>query len=197
MIKNIVSDPKKYYGKYKPLTHAHTVDEYAVLKNRQSELLTASFKNWNENWFEQEIIKYWSNKRFHFNRQYLFGKRIFDFFNEHTGCAIEIDGPEHDIKYDRYRDVSVYIYEAIVVYRIRNGNKQDLKEAIQCIMGLDSWDQRKRRLNIAQAKGNFNKLPKKVKDRMNNKKHKKPYRGPKTHVTDKEIQRMKNKLDRE
>lgn len=197
---NRVKDITKQFDKVKPLTEPKTIEEYAELKERQRILLDKSFKNDNENWFERSIIRLWSNKKYRFNRQYLFKRRIFDFFNEHTGCAVEIDGPEHDAKYDLYRDLSVYVYDAIVVFRLRNRNEQDLKDCIGKIMGLESWEARKVQLKISRSVSNHMKIPKRVREKISKakKKKKQPFYKPiHTHKNESGIRSLKRRLDNE
>lgn len=125
-------------------------DEEKVYRMRQNrdKCLSASLNNPNENWFAEKM----DAAKIRYKRQRIMGFRIYDFFLHNKGCAIEIDGPEHNEEYDRYRDVYNYLRSGIVIIRVSNKNEQDAIEAIEFIKTLDKWPDRRKRLRI-EGKG--------------------------------------------
>ena len=59
-----------------------------------------------------------------------------------------MDGPEHDIKYDNYRDQYNYRRNGILVLRVRNKNEEDAAAALRIIRESESWKERKEKLGI-------------------------------------------------
>lgn len=70
------------------------------------------------------------------------------FWNSKLGCAIEVDGPEHDRDYDNYRDEYNFRRSGIVVLRVRNKNEEDLDEVLRVVSLLDDLHERKIELGI-------------------------------------------------
>lgn len=116
------------------------------MKENQRKCLAAAKNNPNENWFRTKLKS--ANLPVKFNRQAIWGFRIYDFWCHAIGCAVEIDGREHDENYDRYRDVYNYLRSGIIILRVRNMNDQDADEAIAFIKSIDPWPERRKRLGI-------------------------------------------------
>lgn len=88
------------------------------------------------------------------------GYRIFDFWCAVLGVAIEIDGPEHDLDYDAYRDEYNFRRSAIVVFRVRNGNESDIQRVIGALSRIETWKTRRARMGIdPKNKGVYVDLP--------------------------------------
>lgn len=137
----------RYYFKKKlqGLTDSEKTDRMHVYRDR---CLKTAVNNQNENWFAQKLDKV----KIRYKRQRIMGLRIFDFFIADLGCAIEIDGPEHDAKYDEYRDIYNYLRSAIVILRVKNKSEEDALSAIDFINRLEKWPERRKKLKI-QGKG--------------------------------------------
>jgi very-short-patch-repair endonuclease len=75
--------------------------------------------------------------------QAVWGCRLFDFWCGLKGCAIEMDGPEHDPVYDSFRDNYNKIRSFIEVFRVPNFNAGALDEAIKKAVALPDWKDRK------------------------------------------------------
>jgi len=94
-------------------------------------------------------------------RQYVFGYRIFDFFDKKWGIAVEVDGPEHDEEYDTLRDDKNRDENAVIIYRVNNFDGEDAKFAISRIRKFikdgKSWAVRKSKVRVREK----TKLPKK------------------------------------
>ena len=122
-----------------------TDGESASHMQRMHVLNSAAAKNnSNELWAADSL----NSTGLKWKRQAIWGYRIFDFWNGNLGCAVEIDGPEHDPAYDAYRDEYNFRRSGVVVLRVRNGNKDDLERAIALIAKLPSLANRKVQLRI-------------------------------------------------
>jgi len=97
-----------------------------------------------ESWVNERLVK----EGLKFSTQSIWRWRIYDFWNHVIGCAIEVDGPEHNIKKDKEKDLSDYNRSGIIVLRIRNFNQDDLDKTIEDIKNMEEWHPRRRRLNI-------------------------------------------------
>lgn len=143
---NIV-DKEEYKGFYKKkLRYPVNAEMAAYMRKNQEKCKAISLQNPNENWFADKLKG--AKLGVKFNRQTLWGYRIYDFWCHSIGCAVEIDGPDHDENYDHYRDVYNYLRSGIVVIRVRNMNEVDALEAMEFIKSLESWDVRRIKLNI-------------------------------------------------
>lgn len=78
-----------------------------------------------------------------FNRQCVWMTRVFDFWNHQLGCAVEVDGPEHNQERDSYIDDYMLFRSEVVVIRVPNFDEAAAKAAIEQIRGLDAWDIRR------------------------------------------------------
>lgn len=130
----------------KPLHYATTAGTHAYMRGRQAENKAASACNQNENWFAaklNETAEKWT-------RQTQWGYRLFDFWCHELGIAVEIDGREHDPRYDGYRDKYNYLRSGIVVLHVRNRNEEDAARALEFIAKSESWAARRHRLGLDQ-----------------------------------------------
>lgn len=85
-----------------------------------------------------------NNKSMLWERQYLFGYRILDFYCKDFKIAVEVDGVEHDQEYDNYRDEYLFRVYGIVVLRVRNNNPTDLCNLVKSLknMGRSTYNKR-------------------------------------------------------
>lgn len=131
---------------YRPLRWPTRAEEAAYLKGRREENLARSVKNPNENWMANRLSELRCSGTW--RRQRPWGYRIFDFFDSSRGVAIEVDGREHDSRYDSYRDVHNFLRSGIVVLRVRNRNDDDARSAVDAANRLCPWRTRRRRLGV-------------------------------------------------
>lgn len=85
-----------------------------------------------------EILKKYQG----WKRQYFFGRRIFDFFHEQKGIAIEIDGASHCKNCDRVRDRYLHKKYGILTARFFNSFKpQEIEDFIgrTCLRFLQDY----------------------------------------------------------
>lgn len=141
---NIVDKKEFRFFFKKKLNYITTKEKTLYMSNLRAECLKNSLANKNENWFAEKL----KSAKLGMTRQAIWGYRIFDFWNGGKGVAIEIDGPEHDEKYDRYRDLYNYLRSGIVVLRVRNMNEDDAHEAISLYKSLGTHGARKKALGI-------------------------------------------------
>ena len=102
----------------------------------------SSIHNQNEN-------RVWAVLGTGWTRQAVRGYRIHDFWNHDLGCAIEVDGAEHNRDHDNYRDEYNFRRSGVIVLRCRNNNKSDLEEVIRVIGIMETLNSRKDKLGIA------------------------------------------------
>lgn len=138
---------KRIEAEYKPLRWPTCQEQSQYMMARKKENLERSLANPNENWMAEFLQS--RKARGRWIRQYQWGYRIFDFFNIKLGVAIEVDGPEHDEMYDRYRDVYNFLRSGIVVLRVRNKNVADAKRAIRFITLCDTRGERRRKIALS------------------------------------------------
>ncbi len=128
--------------------------------------------NRNENWMlsrlEAETDLKWT-------RNAMWQKRLFDFWNDEIGVAVEVDGLEHLKKkdYDAYRDKYNFYRSGIIVLRVRNLNNQDADKAIETINNTGFWQDRRDSMGLNNKKLKRDKLfiasiKEKVKSEINN-----------------------------
>lgn len=86
--------------------------------------------------------------KYKWNSQCIWRWRIYDFWNAEIGCAVEIDGPEHDLDYDYKRDKSDFERSAIIVLRVRNFNYDDMVMAILKIQKMTKWIDRREEMGL-------------------------------------------------
>lgn len=125
----------------KALNWNTTKEDHAYMKVRKFQNIASSLNNPNENWMASLLDLKWS-------RQAIWGKRLFDFWNPVLGIAIEVDGFEHNPKYDSYRDEYNFRRSGIVVLRVRNRNEMDAERAFAFVKCADGWMKRKSKLGI-------------------------------------------------
>jgi very-short-patch-repair endonuclease len=92
--------------------------------------------------------KVWSELGDGWSRQAVRGYRIHDFWNHRLGCAIEVDGAEHDRDYDNYRDEYNFRGSGVVILRVRNGNQEDIIEVLRVLPLMNDHATRKARMGI-------------------------------------------------
>jgi very-short-patch-repair endonuclease len=119
-------------------------EQHGYMRFRQSQNVSKSLFNSNENWMHDIL----ASTGLKWNRQIIWGKRLFDFWNGFLGVAIEVDGEEHNLEYDAYRDEYNFRRSGIVVLRVRNRNEQDAITAVSWIGKAGSLAQRKTEIGI-------------------------------------------------
>jgi very-short-patch-repair endonuclease len=119
-------------------------DGHAYMRMRQSQNTCRSQLNPNENWMDS-ILK---DASLDFTRQAIWGKRVFDFWNSSLGIAIEVDGSDHEARYDQYRDEYNFRRSGIVVLRVTNRNTVDAMLVINRIKSEVKWKVRKEMLGL-------------------------------------------------
>jgi len=117
----------------------------AYMKNRRNQNHKKCLTNKNENWMF-DILK--TRTSYKWKRQSEWGYRIFDFWCHKLGVAVEVDGKEHDWKYDNYRDEYNFRRSGIIVLRVRNGSEHDATDCIETINRLNTHQERKAELGI-------------------------------------------------
>jgi very-short-patch-repair endonuclease len=114
------------------------------MRGRQMQNLAMAVVNPNENWMRAKL----DSTGLKWRRQAQWGYRLFDFWCGHLGCAVEVDGPEHDVRYDEHRDEYNFRRSGIVVIRVRNRNEDDASRALLIISRLTPLADRKIALGI-------------------------------------------------
>ena len=143
----------------KKLRYTTNKEQHEYIGRRKEQNLSKALVNDNENWMFDKL----KQTEWKWKRQSQWGYRIFDFWCHKLGVAIEVDGPEHDEKYDAYRDEYNFRRSGIVVLRVRNKNEPDANECILYLSILDTWKDRKAALGIngdtKESKQSLSNLP--------------------------------------
>jgi very-short-patch-repair endonuclease len=132
----------------KPLKWTTTSRQHAYMSKRQSQNKTKSFSSPNENWMSTKL----KTTPYKWTRQAVWGYRVFDFWSSHIGVAVEVDGKEHDVAYDAYRDEYNFRRSGIIVLRVRNGNDEDAAVAIEAISQIGDWKERRSKMGLENKK---------------------------------------------
>lgn len=140
MIVNIPSEDNFLKILKKKLRHTTTKEKSAYMLAMQIKNRGACKYNENENWMRDILI---AQTQYKWTRQARWGYRLFDFWCHELGCAVEVDGPEHNKGYDQFRDYYNYVRSGIIVIRVKNKNEEDAAEAIAYIKTLGSWEERR------------------------------------------------------
>jgi very-short-patch-repair endonuclease len=129
--------------KMKPLNHTTNKEQSEYMKMRLAQNKFRGMtkaEQWAENALSLTCRKWtWQSTR---------GYRIYDFWSDKIGCAVEVDGPEHNKAVDEYRDEYNFRRSGIVVLRVRNYNEADLEKALSHIADLTDWKVRRAQLGI-------------------------------------------------
>ena len=128
-------EPKKM----KPLRWCTKSEDHKYMQMRQQQNLERCLVNANENWMADKL----QATGFKWRRQAQWGMRLYDFWCAHLGVAVEVDGPEHDQEYDRYRDEYNLRRSGIIVLRVRNMNEADADSALAAIAAASPWKDRR------------------------------------------------------
>jgi very-short-patch-repair endonuclease len=130
--------------KMKPLRWATNAEQSAYMREMQAKNRRRSASNPNELWMADKL----DETGLKWTPQAVWGYRIFDFWCHQLGIAVEVDGPEHRIEYDNYRDEYNYRRSAVLVLRVRNRSEEDAAAALRVIAESESWNDRRARLGI-------------------------------------------------
>lgn len=95
--------------------------------------ITRAITNKSENLVSSLLPNSLKGKKITWERQYLIGYRILDFYCPELKIAIEVDGTEHDRQYDRYRDEYLFRVENIITFRVRNNTPLDIKSVLDTL----------------------------------------------------------------
>lgn len=95
--------------------------------------------NKNENWMFKKLLA----TGLKWQRQRLFGYRIFDFFCPLLGIAVEVDGGEHDPEKDKQRDDEYIKRYDIEILRVNNMDEEGAKKALLAIAISETWKDRR------------------------------------------------------
>ena len=140
----------------KPLKWITNKEQTEYMAKMRALNISKCVTNENENLVWSKLGKGWT-------RQAVRGYRIYDFWNHELGCAIEVDGMEHDREYDNYRDEYNFRRSGVVVFRVRNGNMEDLGAVLVAISKLTDIRTRKEKLgingNTKQSRRSLSSLP--------------------------------------
>lgn len=109
---------------------------YMKMRQNQNRIRFSAAEEWAFKELKTRTTQKWT-------RQAQWGYRLFDFWSGALGCAVEIDGPEHNVSYDTYRDKYNFERSNIVVLRVKNFNASDMNSAILRINALETWETRK------------------------------------------------------
>ena len=141
---------KKHYKdfglKYPTSSLAHKRLEGFRQKN-----LKIAVNNPNENWMK-DILKKSGLK---WKRQARWGYRIFDFWCHEIGVAIEVDGNEHRKQWDDLRDEANLKVSGILVIHVRNRNEKDAQIALERIIKVGTWNDRRGKYGLKMIRTNF------------------------------------------
>lgn len=100
-----------------------------------------------EKWFFTEIAVFTPYK---WTTQARWGFRLFDFWCHYLGCAVEIDGIEHDPVKDKERDSKEWDRSRIVILRIRKFNVHDSRIFLENIKQISPWNDRRRNAKMKE-----------------------------------------------
>lgn len=120
----------------KELNIATTQEELDKLKSYRESTLAFSLSNPNENRVFDALPNKISGKDVSWERQYIFGYRILDFYCPERKVAIEVGGKEHNREYDAYRDEYLFRVYGVPTLRVRNNNKEDLDKVVKILDSL-------------------------------------------------------------
>jgi len=122
------------------MRHVNKPEQYAYMRarQRQNRVRVIAAEEW-----AWPRIKAAGGK---WERQAIWGCRLFDFFSIGRGIAVEIDGPEHIPAYDLARDQYNYFRSGIVVLRVKNFNETDLAVALAEIRKGETRKERRKRV---------------------------------------------------
>lgn len=130
--------------KDKKLRRPITKEQHEYMKDRQNQNLESCINSKAESWANSRL----KETGIKWNRQAQWGYRLFDFWNDKLGIAVEVDGKEHNPNYDKYRDDYNFKRSAILVLRVRNFNDQDMDSAISLINTSDTWIERRIQMKL-------------------------------------------------
>jgi len=129
----------------KPLNWTTKKEHSDYMRMRQEQNISRAVNNTNENWMYAKLLE----TPYKWKRQALWGYRIFDFWCHNLGIAVEVDGPEHNIKYDAYRDEYNFRRSGILVLRAKNLNEHEAKHCVMLYLKNPfTWKERKDFLNL-------------------------------------------------
>ena len=128
----------------------HPTDAF-VLRQYRKKNMAFALNNQNETWMWNKL----KATGLLWGRQGLWAYRMFDFWCEDLGVAVEVDGPSHDRAKDARRDAFAFVVAGIIVLRVRNWNEEDAAVALAIIAKSGPW--RRRQQAILQRQGGLNK----------------------------------------
>lgn len=123
-------------------------EQHAYLRSRRAENYAKTKTNSNELWMYGKL----KQTGLKWTRQATWGYRIFDFWCQQLGIAVEVDGQEHNATYDSYRDEANYFKSGIRVLRVRNRNEEDAARVLHAIARSENWTDRRLTLGLKPIK---------------------------------------------
>lgn len=135
----------------KPLRWTWNGETHDYMRMRKAEQMEKSLRNPNESWMLEKL----SGTGLNWSRNATWGYRLFDFWCNEIGVAVEVDGPEHNPEYDDYRDTYNFRRSGVVVLRVRNRNEKDAAKALRFIDISETWLDRRATLGIPTKSTSF------------------------------------------
>ncbi len=127
-----------------------TSQRHAIMRDYQQENLEMAAHNPWEQRVWTALNRRGAPYRNNWERQYVWGHRIFDFFCSRLGVAIEVDGATHNRRSDLAQDRWHARRSAIATFRIPNGDDYKLYRVLRMVKRVGRWkDRRKRVLGLA------------------------------------------------
>jgi len=120
-------------------------ESHEYMRERQQQNLKLCLSSRAEEWMLQKL----KTTGLKWTRQAQWGYRLFDFWCAKLGCAIEVDGSEHDADYDEYRDEYNFRRSGIIVIRVQNFDESSAEMALRLISQLGPHSDRKQELGIS------------------------------------------------
>jgi very-short-patch-repair endonuclease len=124
----------------------HPVDKEASahMRMRQAQNRAKCKDNEAEQWMYQKL----KTTGFKWNRQTLWMSRVLDFWCHELGCAVEVDGRDHDKDEDAAKDKYFLVRSGIVTIRVRNFNEEDAEKALNRIAKMRTWGERRDAIGV-------------------------------------------------
>jgi very-short-patch-repair endonuclease len=132
----------------KPLRWPTNQEGHAYMNMRARQNREMSRSNPAEQWMARILAEQTSVQ---WTRQAQWGHRIFDFWCHKLGLAIEVDGKQHNHRYDAYRDEYNWRRSGIWVVRVPAFDERAAQHAVNCVQNCATWAQRRAQLGITRG----------------------------------------------
>lgn len=104
-----------------------------------------------EKWFYENYLQNRSSYKWSFQARW--GFRLFDFWCHTLGCAIEIDGSEHNSELDFQKDQKEWNRSRIITIRIHNFDEKDAEQCVEKLKSISSWNERRKEAKMKSIQG--------------------------------------------